>query len=408
MHTAVEMPALSSTMKQGTVVKWYKSEGDSIKKGEVLFEVETDKVNVEVESFVSGFLRKIIIDEGIEVPIRTVIAIIADTMDEDIPADFEAARSVHVPTSEERTPEKATEMPDHKMTKIKISPLARRIAEEKGIDFRVVRGSGPGGRITRKDVESAAEDLSGVPSVWIEAEDELGIPSGTDEYEDIPLTKMRKVVAKRLQQSKMNAPHFYVDMTADATEISKLKTILGTRSEKLRAKISYNDIIIKVVAKALKEFPVMNASFLEDRIRLHKPVNIGVAVAIEEGLVVPVLKNVDQKSISQISREAAELANKARSKKLLPHEYEGGTFTITNLGMFGVEGFHAIINPPESGILAVSAVVPKPVVEGEEIIIRPCLKLSLAVDHRVIDGAVAAQFLARVKELVEVPNLLTV
>ena len=405
MYTVIEMPALSSTMKQGTVVSWYKNEGDAVEKGEVLFEVETDKVNVEVESFVSGFLRKIIIDKGIEVPIGTSIAVIADTMDEDISDVLETAPSPPVSKAVE-THQEVPERPGFQETKIKISPLAKRIAEEKGVDIRTIRGSGPGGRITRKDIEAAAQGLSGVQPVSITAEGEQDILADKEEYEDIPLTKMRKVVAERLQQSKMNAPHFYVDMTADATEIAKLKAILGARSEELHAKISYNDIIIKIVARALKEFPIVNAGFYRDYIRLYKRINIGVAVAIEEGLVVPVLKNADQKSISEISREAAELAHKARNKKLLPSDYEGGTFTITNLGMFGAEGFHPIINPPESAILAIGAIIQKPVVIEGEVAIRSCLKLSLAVDHRVIDGAAASQFLSRIKALIETPALM--
>jgi len=405
MHTVIEMPALSSTMKQGTVVKWHKSEGDSIKKGEVLFEVETDKVNVEVESFVSGFLRKIIIDKGIEVPIRSPIAIIADTMDEDISDVLEAAPSFSFPEADE-TPEAATERPGSQMTKIKISPLAKRIAEEKGIDIRTVKGSGPGGRITRKDIEAASEGPTKVAAPMVETVKEQGLSKTTEEYEDIPLTKMRKVTAERLQHSKVTAPHFYVDMTADGTEIIRLKALLDKEREKLKAKVSLNDIVIKAVARALKEFPMVNASFLEDHIRIYRSINIGVAVAMDEGLVVPVLRNADQKSISEISREVRELADRARSRKLLPHEYSGGTFTITNLGMFGVEGFHPIINPPESAILAVGSVIRKPVVIEEEVIIRPCLKLSLAVDHRVIDGALAAQFLSRIKELVETPVLI--
>jgi pyruvate dehydrogenase E2 component (dihydrolipoamide acetyltransferase) len=407
MHTIIEMPALSSTMREGTVVTWYKREGDPVKKGEALFEVETDKVNVDVESFVTGFLRKILIEKGIEVPIRTPIAIIADTLDEDISEVLGAEPSSPVPPAEEIS-EKAPARADRRAGRIKISPLAKRIAEEMGVDIRALRGSGPGGRITKKDVEAAAGDQSATPPPSIEPEGKRPISPEMGEYEDVPLTKMRKVVAERLQQSKMNIPHFYVDMTADATEIANLKTVLGARAEELGVKISYNDIIIKTVAKALTEFPMMNASFQKDRIRRYKQIHIGVAVAVEEGLVVPVLKDVDQKSISQISREAAEMAAKARNKKLLPNEYEGGTFTITNLGMFGVEAFHAIINPPECGILAVSAVVPKPVAKDEEITIRPCLTLSLAVDHRVIDGAMAARFLARVKEFVESPSLLLV
>ncbi len=402
MPTIIEMPALSSTMKKGKVVKWCKKEGDAVEKGEILYEVETDKVNVEVESLTSGFLRKILVAEGIEVPIKTPIAVISESMDEDIPAMVEAGPVPEV-SPPKVEPEKETKKELKKGPKLKISPLARRIAEEKGIDPQIVKGTGPGGRITKEDVEKALEEgvqASAQPTggVGVEA------PQPGVEGEDIELTKMRKVIAQRLQESKVNAPHFYVDVTADATAMTQLKEALEEKAQDEGIKVSFNDILIKILSQALQEYPMVNASFREDHIRLHHAINIGVAVAVEDGLVVPVLRNADEKTISQISREVEELAGKARTKKLLPDEYQGGTFTITNLGMFGVESFHAIINPPESGILAVSAIIPKPVVVDGEIVVRPCLKLSLSVDHRLVDGAVAARFLARIKELVETPS----
>ncbi len=406
MPTIIEMPALSSTMKKGKVVKWCKKEGDTVEKGEILYEVETDKVNVEVESLTSGFLRKILVAEGIEVPIKTPIAVISESMDEDIPAMVEAGPVPEVsPPKVEQ--EKVTKKELKKGPKLKISPLARRIAEEKGIDPQIVKGTGPGGRITKEDVEKALEEgvqASAQPTggVGVEA------PQPGVEGEDIELTKMRKVIAQRLQESKVNAPHFYVDVTADATAMTQLKEALEEKAQDEGIKVSFNDILIKILSQALQEYPMVNASFVEDHIRLHRAINIGVAVEVEDGLVVPVLRNADEKTISQISREVAELAGKARNKRLLPGEYQDGTFTITNLGMFGVESFHAIINPPESGILAVSAIIPKPVVVDGEIVVRPCLKLSLSVDHRLVDGAVAARFLARMKELVETTSSMTV
>jgi pyruvate dehydrogenase E2 component (dihydrolipoamide acetyltransferase) len=401
MITLIEMPALSSTMRRGKVVKWHKREGDFVEKGEILFEVETDKVNVEVESLASGFLRKILLDEGIEVPTNTPIAIIADSMDEDISSVTEAKPSVSVSPGEEEPEE--TELG---ISKPKISPLARRIAEQEDIDIQTIQGTGPGGRITKQDVERAIAKRSQTPVGEIKAEVESEIQPEIEGYEDIELTKTRRVIAQRLQKSKVTAPHFYVNVTADATAITRLKEDSVKRSDKPADKTTFNDILIKIASQALKEFPIVNSSFLEDRIRVHRAINIGVAVAVDDGLVVPVVRNADRKSISQISHEVTELARKARNKKLLPDEYRGGTFTITNLGMFGVEGFHAIINPPESGILAVSAIIQKPVVMEGEIIIQPCVTLSLSVDHRVVDGSVAAQFLARIKELVENPLLL--
>jgi pyruvate dehydrogenase E2 component (dihydrolipoamide acetyltransferase) len=410
MITLIEMPALSSTMKRGKVVKWYKREGDFVEKRETLFEVETDKVNVEVESLASGFLRKILLEEGIQVPTNTPIAIIADSMDEDISSVIEARSSVSVSPGEEEPEEmelgisKPARLRERRI--MKASPLARRIAEQEGIDIQTIEGTGPGGRITKQDVERAIAERSQAPAGETEAEAEYEIQPEIEGYEDIELTKIRRVIAQRLQKSKVTAPHFYVDVTADATAITRLKEDFEKRSDKPADKTTFNDIVVKIVSHALKEFPTVNASFLEDRIRLHGAINIGVAVAVDDGLVVPVVRNADQKSITQISHEVIELARKARNRRLLPDEYRGGTFTITNLGMYGVEGFHAIINPPESGILAVSAIIQKAVVVEGEITVRPCVKLSLSVDHRVVDGSVAAQFLARIKELVENPLLM--
>jgi pyruvate dehydrogenase E2 component (dihydrolipoamide acetyltransferase) len=402
MLTVVEMPSLSSTMKKGKVVTWFKKEGDFVDKGETLFEVETDKVNVEVESLASGFLRKILLEEGIEVPIHTPVAIISETMDEEISSVLEPTSSPMVSPATEEAEEPAFGFP-----KAKISPLARRIAREQGVDIQTMTGTGPGGRITKQDVERAIAERSQTPLKPKKAEATHELPHEIEEsYQDRELTKMRRVIAQRLQESKMTAPHFYVDITADATAMTQARKSLQTWAESQGVNITFNDILVKIVSQALKEFPMVNASFLEDHLRVHKAINIGVAVAVDEGLVVPVLRNADQKSIVQISREVTELAGRARNKKLLPDEYEGGTFTLTNLGMFGVETFHAIINPPESGILAVSAIVQKPVVVDGEITVRPCLNLSLSVDHRSVDGAMAAQFLARIKELVEAPYLM--
>ena len=401
MATVIEMPALSSTMKKGKVVKWCKKEGDAVEKGEILYEVETDKVNVEVESLTSGYLRKILIAENIEVPVNTPIAIITVTMDEDISSVVGTAPIPEVSPIQEET-ELRPGKERIKKTKVKISPLARRIAEEQGIDPESLDGTGPGGRVTKQDVEKAVAARSQVSTGLVKAVAEKEVLPDV-KGKDIPLTKMRRVIAQRLQESKVTAPHFYVDVTADAGALTDLKGAFDEKVKKDGGKVSFNDILIKILSLALQEYPMVNASLHEDYIRVHGAINIGVAVAVEEGLVVPVLRNADQKPISEIGREAAELADKARNKKLLPDEYQGGTFTITNLGMFGVETFHAIINPPESGILAVSAIIPKPVVVNGQIAIRPCLKLSLSVDHRVVDGALAARFLARIKELVEDP-----
>ena len=410
MLTIIEMPTLSASMEKGKVLKWFKKEGDEVEKGEILFEVETDKANVEIESYNSGFVRKILVREGIEISVNKPIAVITDSMEEDIssvletmPAEVTSPEEVKPLRAESASPE-ATDDSDGE--KIKISPLARRIAKESGIDIETVKGTGSEGRITKQDIERAvaerADDLTTPP----ETEAVPDIQPTTEGYEEIELTKMRKVIAQRLAESKRTAPHFYLDMTADATALTQLKEYLEKGSGQQEVKITFNDILIKLVSQALKEFPMVNASIIDDRIRMLKSINIGVAVGTDEGLIVPVLKNVDQKSISRISQEVRDFAKRARNKKLLPDEYLGGTFTITNLGMFGVETFHAIINPPESGILSVSSIIKKPVVLDGEITVRPCLKLSLSVDHRVVDGVLAARFLGRVKELVEAPFLM--
>jgi pyruvate dehydrogenase E2 component (dihydrolipoamide acetyltransferase) len=412
MLTIIEMPSLSSTMRKGKVVKWHKKEGDFVDKGETLFEVQTDKVSVEVDSPVSGFLRKILLEEGIEAPVNVPIAIVCDNMEEDIPSVVEAKPSVGIPPAERKPEEVAPETPRRDEaeaggeTRIKISPLAKRIAEEEGIDIQTIKGTGPGGRITKEDVERTKAERTQrqpIPGKF----DATGEPQPEMEsYEELELTPMRKVIARRLQESKTTAPHFYVDVTADATALKQLRDSLLRKMEKEGAKITFNDILVKIASQALKEFPTVNASFFGDRIRLYKAIHIGVAVAVEDGLIVPVVRNADQKSILQISREVMELAGKARNKRLLPHEYEGGTFTITNMGMFGVETFHAILNPPESAILSVGAIISKPVAVEDKVAVRPCMKLSLSVDHRVVDGALASRFIVRIKELVEAPLLM--
>jgi pyruvate dehydrogenase E2 component (dihydrolipoamide acetyltransferase) len=412
MLTVIEMPSLSSTMRKGKVLKWLKREGDFVEKGETLFEVQTDKVSVEVDSLVSGFLRKILLGEGIEAPVNSPIAVICDSMEEDMTSVVEAKLLAAFPPAEKKPQEVTPETPiraeaeSEGEKRIKISPLAKRIAEEEGIEIEALRGTGPGGRITKEDVERAkAERTQRRPMPGRAAPAGEPQPEG-EAYEEIELTPMRSVIARRLQESKATAPHFYVDVTADATALKQLRDSLGKRTDEEGGKITFTDILIKIASQALREFPMVNASFLGDRIRLHKAINIGLAVAVEDGILVPVLRNADQKSILEISREVRELAGKARNRRLLPHEYERGTFTMTNMGMFGVETFHAILNPPESAILAVGTLIPKPVVMGDEIKARPCMKLSLSVDHRVVDGALASRFIVRVKELAEDPLLM--
>jgi len=410
MPTIIQMPTLSSTMERGKVVKWCVQESARVREGEILFEVETDKANVEVESSATGFLRKILVQVGTEVPVQTALAIITETMAEDVGSiPGVASAQTSTPVEEEDAPVATTRAAAHQTGKrIKISPLARRIAKERGIDISTLTGSGPGGRIIKQDVEEAAAGIVGPPAAAPAGAIVREAPTVDESFEEIEFTKMRQVIAQRLSESKRTAPHFYIDMSVDATAITQLKEDLAKKPGHVGTKITINDILVKLVSQALKEFPRVNAALINGRIREFKAVNVGVAVGIEEGLIVPVVKNADRKTISEIGREVRDLAERARSKKLLPDEYSGGTFTISNLGMFGVETFHAILNPPESGILAVSAAIPKPVVVDGEIVVRPCMKLSLSVDHRLVDGVLAARFLRRVKELVEAPFLMFV
>ena len=409
MVTVVQMPKLSPTMEQGKIVAWLKEEGDEVKKGEVLFEVESDKANVEVEAPKGGYLRKILVEANEAAPVNTPIALIADSVEEDVSA---GASEKHVEADkvpeEKPVPAEAGKAPEAGSgERMKISPLAQKLARQKGIDPSLLQGTGPGGRIVKEDVEKAIaerkkEAPSSIPQV-------ASTSSPAAPYEDRELTKMRKVIADRLSESKRVAPHFYIDMTADATNIDRLKADLEKKmEERTGVKLTLTDLLTKLVAETLKEFPLVNASFLGDRIRIFKEVHIGIAVGVEEGLVVPVVRNADQKTLPQICHEVKELVNRARKKKLLPQEYSGGTFTITNLGMFGVENFHAIINQPESAILAVSAMKQSAVVVDGTIQVRPLMNLSLSVDHRVVDGVTAAKFLGRLKELIESPYLLLV
>ncbi|MBM4340982.1 MAG: 2-oxo acid dehydrogenase subunit E2 [Deltaproteobacteria bacterium] len=411
MVTVIEMPKLSPTMEQGKVVNWAKEEGDALEKGEILFEVETDKANVEIESPRGGYLRKILVKANVLVGVNTPIAIIADSMKEDVEGALAARqRGAEVVSEEKETPLPAQAKPFSAPSagRVKISPIAQKLAKEHGIDPTLLQGTGPGGRIVKEDVEQAFAQQSKIPTPIAPPHVAPSVFSPAP-YKDIELTKMRRVIAQRLSESKRVAPHFYVDMTADVTNIIRLKEDLEKKVEQaISLKLTLTDILLKLVSQVLKEFPMLNASLLEDRIRMFQEINIGVAVGIEEGLVVPVVRNVDQKTVSHICQEVKDLVNKARNKRLLPHEYSGGTFTVTNLGMFGVENFHAIINQPESAILAVSSIKQSPVVVDGKIESRPLMNLSLSVDHRVVDGVMAARFLGRIKELIESPYLLFV
>jgi len=460
MITKVLMPKLSEAMETGKVIKWLKKEGDPIKGGDVIAEVETDKANVEIEAFGSGLLRKIIVDAGGQVPVGELIGIIAEPAD-DIsavsaapkPAAPSAAPPRATPTAPATAPTAApaapplSDMESYKsqpattavvpMTpapaaaaapgpmpaaaggRVKASPLARKIAAQSGVDLRLLQGSGPGGRIIRRDVESAmtaprpgaapAAQPAPAPArpVAVPTRPAFLIPPRpAAEFEDVPLTPMRATIAKRLPLSKGPVPHFYVTSEVAMDRAWELREELNSLEG--QPKISVNDLVIKACALALRKNPGVNAQLNGQAIRVHHRAHVGVAVSLDAGLITPVLRDCDIKPLGQIAVESHDLAERARSGKLRAQELSGATFSISNLGMFDVEEFSAIINPPEGAILAVGSVLEKPVVEEGQVRVGRRMKMTISCDHRVMDGAMGARFLQDVKRLLEEPLRLLV
>jgi len=408
MAEVIEMPRLSDTMTEGVIVKWHKKVGDPVKAGDLLAEIETDKATMEFEAPVGGVLLYVGAPENQPIPVGVPIAIIGKP-DEDISAllpkgdsssapagqrDAEPALAASGPAASPMPAPTPVEAASPSETRLKASPLARKIAKEAGIDLRQLQGTGEGGRIVRRDVEAylvRTAETKAPP---------LPPPPSTVPYREVPLSQMRKTIARRLTASMQEAPHFYltrsISMEAAATWREKLNALSPT-------KISFNDLIIKAVAMALRKHPYLNAAWMGDHIRLYQEIHIGFAVAVEEGLIVPVIRHADRKGLSEIATETATLAQKARERKLSPEEYTGSTFSISNLGMFGIEEFTAVINPPEAAILAVGAIQPTPVVKGDKIEIERRMRVTLSCDHRVVDGATGAAFLATLAELLEEP-----
>ncbi len=429
----VEMPKMGDTMEEGKILRWIKQEGDPVKRGESLAEVETDKVNIEIEAFASGVLRKILVPEGESAPIGAGIALIG-AADEPLPDSLSGNGSIKVAAtkgaekdattgatsgkdlSEAKGDYRATQTSIQSPTdtagsqgRIFISPIARRIAEEHDLDYSQVEGTGPNGRIIKLDIETAlAQKQEAVaPSTLaqlpvLEAEPATIEPA---EATEIPLTAMRRTIAKRLSQSMQTAPHFYVTSVIDTEKLADLRRQINeyAQNEPSPIKVSFNDLIVKAVAIALGRIPQVNVTFAEDRLILKKQVHIGMAVALEQGLIVPVLRNADQRSVLSIARESQRLTELARIGKLRPEDFSGGTFTVSNLGMFDVDSFTAVINPPESAILAVGSITPTAVVEDGQVVVRDRMKVTLSSDHRAIDGSIAARFLQEVKRLLEEP-----
>jgi pyruvate dehydrogenase E2 component (dihydrolipoamide acetyltransferase) len=411
MAIPVEMPKMSDTMEEGVLVAWLAEEGASVSSGDVIAQVETDKATMDLEVYDNGVLLKRMVSAGDSVPIGALIAVLGK-QGEDISAllaryqrtgDGAAALPPSVPTAAPATPIVAPPVSAAASGRVKASPLARQMAQSHGIELTGVMGSGPEGRIVRRDVEAAVA-FGPAPRPSAPA----AVPAGS--YESVRLTQMRKTIARRLAESKDTAPHFYLTVDVAMENASAFRNQLNElATSQNRGKISFNDLISKASALALRQHPYVNASYLEKEgeIRLHREVHVAIAVAIDEGLITPVVRHVDQKGLAQIAEETRVLAERARERKLQPDEFEGSTFTTSNLGMFGIEEFTAIINPPNAGILAIGAIRDVPVVKNGDIVAGKRMKLTLSCDHRVVDGATGAQFLHTVKHYLEEPmNLL--
>lgn len=426
MAIVINMPRLSDTMTEGVVAKWHKKIGDTVNEGDLLAEIETDKATMEFEAFPGqeGKLLYIGTGEGETAPVDTVLAILGDEGEDieslkaaeaapaEAPAEEVAPEPVEAPEPAEApapapapvATSAAAPAPAAPVTTdsgVKASPLARKLAADRGIDLNMVQGSGDHGRIVKRDVDSfnPAFHTSAQPGAAAAAP-APSAPAGVENYTDYPVSQMRKVIAKRLSESKFTAPHFYVTMDIDMDNAIAARKAMNTSGE---VKISFNDLVVKATALALKKHPAVNSSWMEDFVRINDHVHIGVAVAIEDGLLVPVLRHADQMALSHISTSVKDLAGKAKDKKLQPSDWEGNTFTISNLGMFGVEEFTAIVNPPDAGILAVGGIKQVPVVKDGQVVPGNVMKVTLSLDHRVADGASGAAFLQSLKAYLENP-----
>jgi pyruvate dehydrogenase E2 component (dihydrolipoamide acetyltransferase) len=437
MAEIVTMPRLSDTMEEGTVAKWHKSIGDKVEEGDVLAEIETDKATMEYEAFQEGTLLHIGIKEGDTTAVDNMLAILGEE-GEDIssllkdgdsnggakkeqegssaesePAENEKKSSSDSESSdkeeseklekedtkEKETPSTTTATNDNG-GRIKASPLAKKLAEDKGIDISAVKGTGEGGRIVKRDVDDFRADATSAANVQPQTKASATEPPANLSYEEVNVSQMRKTIAKRLAESKFTAPHFYLTQDIDMDAAIEARKRINEMAE---VKISFNDFVVKASAVALKQHPVINSSWAGDKIRRNNDINIGVAVAVDEGLLVPVIRHTDRQGLSAINKQVKDLAGKARDKKLKPEEWEGNTFTISNLGMFGIEQFTAIINAPDSCILAVGGIKQIPVVKNNQVVPGNVMKVTLSCDHRVVDGASGAAFLQTVKQILEDP-----
>jgi pyruvate dehydrogenase E2 component (dihydrolipoamide acetyltransferase) len=409
-------------MEEGNIVAWLKKVGDPVKTGDILAEVETDKATMELESYFNGVLLYIGVPSG-PVPVDGIIAIIGKADEEYkhlLTAQNSSAAPAETPSQPPTAPVEKSSTPatapveeikvsatqDESTTnRLKASPLAKTIAAEAGIALTQVQGSGDQGRIIKKDVENFITNPPSTPQKATSNPLQAPLISSEFNYGDVPVTQMRKTIARRLGESKFTAPHFYLTTEINMDNAVAARTGINATAT---VKISFNDFVIKASAAALRKHPAINSSWFGDKITFHRDINIGVAVAVEDGLLVPVINNADAKSLSYINREVKELAGKAKSKKLSPQEMQGNTFTISNLGMFDIEEFTAIINPPDACILAVGTIIKKPIVKEDLIVIGNMMKVTLSCDHRVVDGATGAQFLQTLKAMLENPVLIMV
>ena len=430
MAEIVKMPRLSDTMEEGVVAKWHKNVGDQVSEGDLLAEIETDKATMEFESFQEGTLLHIGVDEGDAAPVDSVLAILGEKGEdvaallkeaeagggseeskEEAPSKEEVKEEAPAPAKEEKpepskpaasasAPAPAPAVSDSMDGRIKASPLARALAEEKGIDLNRVQGSGDGGRIVKRDIDGFNPALAPTQQSGAAASAVTPAAHMEESYTEERVSQMRKTIARRLSDSKFTAPHFYLTVEIDMDNALAARKQINEMPD---IKISFNDMVIKAVAMSLRKHPAVNSAWQGDTIRRNNHVHIGVAVAVDEGLLVPVVRFADSKTFTQIGAEVRELAGKARDKKLQPSEWGGNTFTISNLGMFGIEEFTAIVNPPDSCILAVGGIKQTPVVKNGEIVPGNVMKVTMSCDHRVVDGATGAAFLQTFKQYMEQP-----
>ncbi|MFQ6066405.1 MAG: dihydrolipoamide acetyltransferase family protein [bacterium] len=382
MVNKVIMPKLGETMEEGEIIQWLKREGDRVKEGEPLLEIATDKANMEVEALTSGVLRKIVAPAGEIVPVTGTIAYIADSMKEEVPQEAEAADKL----AREKTLEKPSVHP-----LVKASPLAKKLARKYEVDLSTIKGSGPGGRVLKEDVIKVAEEKKAVPE------------------EAVSLSRVEKIMIQRMEKSKKEIPHFYLTVEVDFSKSQTMRDdLLHEFEEKEEVRVSYTDLLIKSCGRALSKLPRVNSTFEAGRVTPHSEVNVGLAVATPKGLIAPVIREVDKKNLFQIAKKREELVEKANKERLSLEELEGAAFTLSNLGMFGVKTFIAIINPPQASILATGEIKERTLVIDNRIEIRPMMEMTLSCDHRVMDGYLGAKFLQEIKRGLERPSLLLI